>query len=137
VVGGYRIHKEGDRVGSLLLGLYNTEGKLHFIGHTSGLSDQERIDLLPVLEGIRTEASFGGEGTRAPGSENRWTGQRSMEWIPIQPALVVQISYDQLQGERFRHATRLERWRTDKNPQDCTMDQLVRPEGMGFSEIVG
>ena len=76
-------------------------------------------------------------GHARPGSENRWTGQRSMEWIPVRPALVVQISYDQLQGGRFRHATRLERWRTDKNPQDCTMDQLVRPEGMGFSEIVG
>lgn len=137
VIGGYRIHKEGDRVGSLLLGLYNTEGNLHFIGHTSGLSDRERIDLLPVLESIRTEASFGGEDTRAPGSENRWTGQRSMEWIPVRPTLVVQISYDHLQGGRFRHATRLERWRTDKNPRDCTMDQLVRPEGMGFAEIVG
>ena len=137
VIGGYRIHKEGDRIGSLLLGLYNAEGNLHFIGHTSGLSDRERIDLLPVLEGIRTEESFGGEDTRAPGSENRWTGQRSMQWVPIEPTLVVQVSYDQLQGGRFRHATRLERWRPDKDPRDCTMDQLVRPEGLGFSEIVG
>lgn len=137
VIGGYRLHKEGDRVGSLLLGLYNPEGNLHFMGHTSGLSDQERIDLLPVLEQMRTGESFGGDGTRAPGSVNRWTGQRSMDWIPITPTLVVQISYDHLQGDRFRHATRLERWRPDKDPRECTMDQLVRPRGMGFSEIVG
>ncbi|MYH56391.1 MAG: ATP-dependent DNA ligase [Acidimicrobiia bacterium] len=135
VIGGFRIHKEGDRVGSLLLGVYNPEGELHFLGHTSGFSDQERIDLLEALNGIRSDRSFGGDKTRSPGSENRWTGKRSTDWVPVQPVLVAEISYDQLEGWRFRHAARLERWLPDHNPKDCTADQLERPKGMRFSQI--
>ncbi len=137
VIGGYRMHKAGDRVGSLLLGLYNRQGELHFIGHTSSLSAKERVELLPLLEDMRTEGSFGGVEARSPGGGSRWTSGRSKDWIPIAPDLVVEVRYDQLTGGRFRHATRLRRWRPDKAAADCTMDQLVRPQGAGFSEIVG
>ena len=137
VIGGYRLHKEGDRIGSILLGLYNPEGELHFIGHCSGFTDRDRVAILQLLEQIRTYESFGGgDNTRAPGAQSRWSTERSMQWTPVEPGVVVQVSYDQLQGGRFRHATRFERWRADKPPEECTMDQLVRPTGGGFSGVV-
>lgn len=138
VIGGYRVHKEGDRIGSILLGLYNQEGRLHFIGHCSGFTEQERIEMLEQLSRMRTGESFGGgEETRAPGAQSRWATERTLEWTPIEPKVVVQMSYDQLHGGRFRHAARFERWRPDKPPRECTMDQLIRPSGAGFSEVVG
>lgn len=137
VIGGYRIHKDGDKVGSILLGLYNPEGNLHFIGHCSGFSNRDRVAILDLLEQIRTDESFGGgDTTRAPGAQSRWSTRKSMEWTPVTPGVVVEVSYDQLQGGRFRHATRFERWRPDKPAAECTMDQLIRPSGAGFSEVV-
>jgi ATP-dependent DNA ligase len=135
VVGGYREHKDGGKIGSLLLGLYNDDGELHFIGHCSGFSDHDRVELLNQFEQLRSEESFGFEA-RMPGAESRWSGGKDLSWTPVQPGVVVQISYDQLTGGRFRHATRLERWRPDKNAEDCTMEQLERPEGPGFAEVV-
>jgi ATP-dependent DNA ligase len=135
VVGGYREHKDGGKIGSLLLGLYNDDGELHFIGHCSGFSDHDRVELLKQFEQLRSEESFGFEA-RMPGAESRWSGGKDLSWTPVQPGVVVQISYDQLTGGRFRHATRLERWRPDKNAEDCTMEQLERPEGPGFAEVV-
>jgi ATP-dependent DNA ligase len=136
VVGGYRVHKDGDKIGSILLGLYDPSGELHFIGHCSGFSGYDRTDLLHQFEQIRDEDSFGHE-VRRPGAESRWTGDKDLSWVPVTPGVVVQVSYDQLTGGRFRHATRLERWRPDKDAADCTMDQLERPEGPGFGTIVG
>jgi len=136
VVGGYREHKDGGKIGSLLLGLYNDSGDLHFIGHCSGFSDHDRVELLKQFEQLRSEESFGFEA-RMPGAESRWSGGKDLSWTPVEPGVVVQISYDQLTGGRFRHATRLERWRPDKDAEDCTMDQLERPEGPGFEEVVG
>lgn len=141
VVGGYRVHKDGDKIGSILLGLYSDEGNLSFIGHCSGFSDHDRIELLRQFEAIRSDESFGGHGgggaVRVPGAQSRWSGSKNMEWVPVEPGVVVQVSYDQLEGNRFRHATRFERWRPDKPPEECTYDQLERPEGAGFSEVVG
>jgi ATP-dependent DNA ligase len=138
VVGGYRIHKDGGKIGSILLGLYNDAGELHFIGHCSGFSDHDRVALLEQFEQIKTADSFGGDGdARVPGGPSRWSGSKAMDWIPVTPGVVVEISYDQLEGGRFRHATRFERWRPDKPPEECTMDQLTRPEGAGFSEVTG
>lgn len=135
VVAGYRIQAEGDRVGSLLLGLYDDRGELHFIGHTSSFSDREAGELLPILEELRSGDPFGPEARR-PGAESRWTGDRDLSWAPLRPELVAEVSYDQLTGGRFRHATRLERWRPDKDPAECTMDQLERPSGVTFSDVV-
>jgi ATP-dependent DNA ligase len=135
VIGGYRLHKEGDRVGSILLGLYDDVEELHFIGHTSGFSEEEAVALLDTLRGLETDDAFGAHARR-PGGESRWTGDKDLSWVPVRPELVVEISYDQLTGDRFRHATRFERWRPDKDPRACSMDQLERPEGVTFPEVV-
>ncbi|MBT8166255.1 MAG: ATP-dependent DNA ligase [Acidimicrobiia bacterium] len=136
VVGGYREHKDGGKIGSLLLGLYNADGDLHFIGHCSGFSDHDRVELLKQFEQLRSDESFGFEA-RMPGADSRWSAGKDLAWTPVQPGVVVQVSYDQLTENRFRHATRLERWRPDKDAEDCTLDQLERPEGPGFAEVVG
>jgi ATP-dependent DNA ligase len=137
VVGGYRVHKDGDGIGSILLGLY--EGpELHFIGHCSGFPDHDRRELLAQFEKIRADDSFGAaEAVRRPGGESRWTGDKDLSWVAVTPGVVVEVSYDQLTGARFRHATRFERWRPDKDAAACTMDQLERPRGPGFSRVVG
>lgn len=136
VVGGYRVHKDGDKIGSLLLGLYNDAGQLHFIGHCSGFTNQDRVEILHQFEQLRTEDSFGDEARR-PGAESRWSAGKDSSWIPVTPGVVIEVSYDQLQDNRFRHATRFERWRTDKDAGECTMDQLERPVGATFDDVVG
>ena len=135
VVGGYRVHKDGGKIGSLLLGLYNSEGALHFIGHCSGFPDADRVEILKLFESLRSPDSFD-EEARAPGAVSRWSTAKSAQWTPVQPGVVVEVSYDQLQNDRFRHATRFHRWRPDKPARECTMDQLERPSGPGFSEVV-
>lgn len=136
VVGGYRVHKDGDKIGSLLLGLYAPNGSLAFIGHCSGFTNHDRIEMLARFEALRDSASFG-DDVRSPGGESRWSAGKDLSWVPVKPGVVVEISYDQLTGDRFRHATRFERWRPDKDPSDCTFDQLERPEGPGFDTIIG
>lgn len=136
VVGGYRIHKDGGKIGSLLLGLYDPNGSLAFIGHCSGFSKHDRVELLARFEAMRDTESFG-DDVRRPGAESRWSAGKDLSWVPVKPGVVVEISYDQLTGGRFRHATRFERWRPDKDPSDCTFVQLDRPEGPGFLSIVG
>ena len=135
VVGGYREHKDGGKIGSLLLGLYDAEGELHFIGHCSGFSDHDRVEILERFEELRSEDSFG-ENARMPGGESRWSTGKDLSWTPVTPGVVVEVSYDQLEGRRFRHATRFHRWRPDKEAAQCTMDQLTRPSGRGFTDVV-
>jgi ATP-dependent DNA ligase len=135
VVGGYREHKDGGKIGSLLLGLYNDQGELHFIGHCSGFPDGEREAIFQRFQELRTSGSFG-EAARAPGGVSRWTGDKDLSWTPIEGGVVAEVSYDQLEEGRFRHATRFHRWRPDKDPTSCTMDQLERPGGLGFSQVV-
>jgi ATP-dependent DNA ligase len=124
VVVGYRVSKTGDGIGSLLLGLYDDEGTLHFVGHTSSFKAQERRDLLQELQPLvkKRQQEFG--PGRTPGGPSRWTQGREAPWVELKAKLVVQVSYDKMQGPRFRHATRLLRWRTDKKPKDCTFDQV-------------
>ena len=135
VVGGYRVHKDGDRIGSLLLGLYTPEGELAFIGHCSGFTNHDRADLLARFEAMRADDSFG-DDVRRPGAESRWSTGKDLSWVPVRPGIVIEISYDQLTGDRFRHATRFERWRPDKDPEDCTFAQLDVATGPGFSQIL-
>ena len=137
VVGGYRVHKDGEGIGSILLGLYDGPD-LHFIGHCSGFPDHDRKVLLRQFEQIKADDSFGPDGeVRRPGGESRWTGGKDLSWVPVEPGVVVEVSYDQLTGVRFRHATRFERWRPDKDADQCTIDQLERPKGPGFGAVVG
>ncbi len=141
VVGGYRLHKDGKRVGSILLGLYNPEGELHFIGHCSSFSEAQAAVLLDALRPLQpgpgdpSAAGFG-EHARRPGAVSRWTGEKDLDFVPVRPVLVIEVSYDQLTGDRFRHATRFERWRPDKDPRDCTLDQLERPKGPALIEAL-
>lgn len=136
VVGGFREHKDGDKIGSLLLGLYNEHGDFHFIGHCSGFPDVDRVEIYNRFLELRSEDSFD-EAARAPGGPSRWSAGKDNSWVPVQPGVVVEVSYDQLEGDRFRHASRFHRWRPDKDAENCTMDQLERPEGPGFAEVVG
>ncbi len=135
VVGGFREHKDGGKIGSLLLGLYNEGGDFHFIGHCSGFPDADRAELFTRFMELRSEESFD-QGARAPGGPSRWSSGRDNTWIPVQPGVVVEVSYDQLEGDRFRHASRFHRWRPDKDASACTMDQLERPSGPGFRDVV-
>jgi ATP-dependent DNA ligase len=135
VVGGFREHKDGGKIGSLLLGLYDERGQLAFVGHCSGFGDADREELFRRFSELAAEGSFG-EGVRVPGAESRWSAGKDLDWTPVQPGVVVEVSYDQLEGHRFRHATRFHRWRPDKDPRECTMDQLELPEGPGFSDVV-
>jgi ATP-dependent DNA ligase len=123
VVGGFRYATAKRSVGSLLLGLYNDEGLLDHVGFTSAIADDERAALTRKLEKLRGGPGFTGD---APGGPSRWSTERSGQWEPIRPKLVVEVQYDQVTGDRFRHGTRLLRWRPDKAPRQCTFDQLQR-----------
>ncbi len=126
VVGGYRLSKSGDGVGSLLLGLYDEDGVFHLIGHTSAFKAKERRELLVRLEPLIREESFDG---RTPGGPSRWSAGRDPSFVAVQPKLICEVSYDYLQGHRFRHATGFVRWRDDRDPKDCTFDQLEGRRG--------
>jgi ATP-dependent DNA ligase len=135
VVGGFREHKDGGKIGSLLLGLYDDQGELHFIGHCSGFGNADRVEIFNRFQELVADDSFGGHA-RAPGALSRWSAGKELDWTPVTGDVVVEVSYDQLEGDRFRHATRFHRWRPDKDPLQCTMDQLERPEGPGFDDVV-
>ena len=127
VVGGFRYASKGKVIGSLLLGLYDECGLLNHVGFCSGLKHDERKALTTKLEKLIQPPGFTG---RAPGGLSRWSTKRSMEWAPLRPELVVEVSYDHFTGGRFRHGTSLIRWRPDKAPEQCTMEQ-VRKVGKG------
>jgi ATP-dependent DNA ligase len=122
VVGGYRLDATGRKVGSLLLGLYDDAGKLNYVGFTSSFSAAERADLLAELKPLRGSSAFTGS---APGGPSRWSRGRSSEWVPLRAERVVEVLYDQVTGQRFRHGTTFLRWRPDKAPRQCTMEQLA------------
>jgi ATP-dependent DNA ligase len=120
VVGGFRYAAKEHVVGSLLLGLYDEAGRLHHVGFCSGLKTDERRTLTAKLERLAGSGFTG----RAPGGPSRWSTERSTEWQPLKPKLVVEVEFDHVTGERFRHGTRLVRWRPDKAPRQCTLEQL-------------
>ena len=121
VVGGFRYETDSNNVGSLLLGLYNDEGKLDHVGFTSAISNEERGKLTSKLERLRKPPGFTG---KSPGGPSRWSTQRSAEWVPLKPELVVEVRFDHVTGHRFRHGTKLMRWRPDKKPSQCTFVQI-------------
>jgi ATP-dependent DNA ligase len=124
VVGGFRYASGSKLVGSLLLGLYDDDGLLHHVGYTSTITNAEREALTKRLEKLRGGPDFTG---RAPGDPSRWSTERSGEWEPLKPKLVVEVRYDHVTDDRFRHGTKLMRWRPDKAPSQCTFDQLKPP----------
>ena len=123
VVGGFRYGTKNRLVGSLLLGLYDDAGLLNHVGFTSGLPAAEKPALTKRLESLIKPPGFTGS---APGGRSRWITERSGEWEPVNPKLVVEVQYDHFSGHRFRHGTKLLRWRPDKRPSDCKMSQVRR-----------
>jgi ATP-dependent DNA ligase len=121
VVGGFRYASGGRYVGSLLLGLYGSDGLLHHVGFTSSIPHADRRALTAKLEKLVAPPGFTGN---APGGPSRWSTKRSTEWEPLKPKLVVEVEYDHFTGGRFRHGTQLLRWRPDKAPRDCTLEQV-------------
>jgi ATP-dependent DNA ligase len=121
VVGGFRYAQGTRAVGSLLLGLYNAEGKLDHVGFTSTITNAERPALTKKLEALVAPPGFTGN---APGGPSRWSTERSGEWEPLKPKLVVEVRYDHVTGDRFRHGTKLIRFRPDKAPRQCTFEQI-------------
>ena len=124
VVGGFRYAEKKPVVGSLLLGLYDDEGLLDHVGFTSAIPADERERLSGELEKLIEPPGFTGS---APGGPSRWRTERTTQWQPLKPELVVEVKYDQVTSRRFRHGTALLRWRPDKDPKQCTFDQL-KPE---------
>jgi len=121
VLGGFRYASDAPVVGSLLLGLYDDDGKLNHVGHTSGFAGVDKIALTRELEALRGGEGFSG---RAPGGPSRWSTERSAAWEPLRPELVVEVGFDQVSDDRFRHGTKLLRFRPDKAPAQCRMEQL-------------
>jgi len=140
VVGGFRWNRgeEGRSVGSLLLGLYDGSGVLHHVGHTSSFKAQEKRELVAFLDPYRAEGGEDGFGRgRTPGEPSRWTGGRDMSWVRLRPELVCEVTFDYLQGDRFRHAATFRRWRFDKAPRDCGFDQIETTPPYELRQIFG
>ncbi|MGA0596585.1 ATP-dependent DNA ligase [Enterovirga sp. CN4-39] len=131
VVGGFRYEAKRKLVGSLLLGLYDEEGRLDHVGFTSGIADAEKPGLTKRLEALIEPPGFTGD---APGGPSRWATERSTEWQPLRPELVAEVRYDHVTGGRFRHGTRFLRWRPDKAPSQCTFEQMQ--EGARPSRVI-
>ena len=124
VVGGFRYESGSNQVGSLLLGLYNKDGRLDHVGFTATITNAERPALTKKLEALASPPGFTG---KAPGGPSRWSTERTGEWQPVKPKLVVEVRFDHVTGDRFRHGTKLIRFRPDKKPKQCTFEQIEPP----------
>ena len=128
---GYRRHKSGQGVGSILLGLYREDGELQMVGGAASFTTKDRIALLAELEPLRT-----GDDVVLDGEPSRWNSAADKRWIPIRPERVAEVAYDQMEGQRFRHAVRLVRWRPDRDPASCTFDQLDTPLHYDLNDVL-
>ncbi|MFH8766430.1 ATP-dependent DNA ligase [Streptomyces althioticus] len=149
VVAGYRLHKSGPVVGSLLLGLYDAQGALQHVGVSAAFTMKRRAELVEELEPLRMEdvsdhpwAAWADEAAHAsarlPGAPSRWTGKKDLSWVPLRPERVAEVAYDHMEnGQRFRHTARFRRWRPDRTPESCTYAQLEEPVRYDLSEILG
>jgi ATP-dependent DNA ligase len=130
VVGGFRYATGAKVIGSLLLGLFDDDGLLHHVGFTSAFKTSERKALTKKFEALKKPPGFTGN---APGGPSRWSTERTGEWEPVDPKVVVEVTYDHFTGDRFRHGTKIVRWRPDKSPRQCTMDQVKHREGKSLA----
>ena len=151
VVAGFRWHKRGEKtkVGSLLLGLYDDSGNLEHVGVCASFTNAKRLELVKFLAPYRknaldahpwrdwaeTEPNGDSEPHRRPGAQSRWSAGKDLSWEPLRPELVVEVAYDHMQGNRFRHTAQFRRWRDDKRPHDCTFDQLEVVPPQELAEI--
>ncbi len=150
VLAGYRLHKQStdDRplLGSLLLGLYDDDGRLQHVGVSASFPTARRAELVTELQpllvdpdnhpwGEWAKAEAHAEG-RLPGAQSRWNAGKDLSWIPLDPALVLEVGYDHMEGTRFRHTTQFKRWRPDRDPESCTYEQLEEPVSYDLSQIL-
>ena len=147
VVAGYRWHKTGGIVGSLLLGLYGDDGRLQHVGVAASFPMARRRALVDELapyvvtdlaqhpwgEWADQAAHLGG---RLPGAVSRWSAGKDLSFVPLRPELVVEVAYDHMEGDRFRHTAQFRRWRSDRTPESCTYEQLEAPAGLDLAEIL-
>ncbi|MFG2717790.1 ATP-dependent DNA ligase [Streptomyces sp. NPDC048416] len=149
VVAGYRHHKSGPVVGSLLLGLYDAQGALQHVGVCAAFPMKRRAELIdelapllmddPVSESHPWAAwaeEAAHEGARLPGATSRWTGKKDLSWLALRPERVVEVAYDHMEGDRFRHTAQFRRWRPDRAPDSCTYAQLQEPVGYDLAEVL-
>jgi ATP-dependent DNA ligase len=132
VVGGFRYASKGGGVGSMLLGLYDEDGKLNHVGFTSSFTPQMKKDLRNILEPLKGGSGFSGN---APGGPSRWATERSTEWEPLKPKLVCEVQYDHFSQGRFRHGTKFLRWRPEKSAKQCTYEQLQVRSAKGLAAM--
>ena len=147
VVAGFRWHKSGPVVGSLLLGLWNDEGRLQHVGVAASFPMVRRASLVDELAPLRTDveahpwASWADqaahEGNRLPGTVSRWNATKDLSFVPLRPELVVEVAYDHMEGDRFRHTAQLRRWRPDRDPASCTYAQLDEPVRFDLADFLG
>ncbi|GHC99949.1 ATP-dependent DNA ligase [Streptomyces violarus] len=149
VVAGYRLHKSGPVVGSLLLGLYDDRGTLQHVGVSAAFPMKRRAELVDELEPLRLDDTQGHpwaawsdeaahEKARLPGAPSRWSGRKDLSWVPLRPEWVAEVAYDHMEnGQRFRHTARFRRWRPDRTPESCTYAQLQEPVRYDLAEILG
>ena len=149
VVAGYRLHKSGPVVGSLLLGLYDDRGALQHVGVSAAFTMKRRAELVEELEPLRLDDVTGHpwaawseeaahEKARLPGAPSRWSGRKDLSWVPLRPDRVAEVAYDHMEnGQRFRHTARFRRWRPDRTPESCTYAQLEEPVRYDLAEILG
>ncbi|MFJ5727036.1 ATP-dependent DNA ligase [Streptomyces paradoxus] len=149
VVAGYRLHKSGPVVGSLLLGLYDDGGTLQHVGVSAAFTMKRRAELVEELEPLRLDDVAGHpwaawseeaahETARLPGAPSRWSGRKDLSWVPLRPDRVAEVAYDHMEnGQRFRHTARFRRWRPDRAPESCTYAQLEEPVRYDLAEILG
>jgi ATP-dependent DNA ligase len=130
VIGGFRYAAGSRLLGSLLLGLYDDDGLLNHVGFTSAFKKRDLPELTRKFEALKKKPGFTGN---APGGPSRWSTERSSEWEPVEPKTVVEVTYDHFTGGRFRHGTKILRWRRDKAPRQCTMDQVEHREGKSLA----
>ncbi|WOX14013.1 ATP-dependent DNA ligase [Streptomyces sp. N50] len=149
VVAGYRLHKSGPVVGSLLLGLYDGQGTLQHVGVSAAFTMKRRAELIEELAPLRMDDPAGHpwaawaeeaahESARLPGAPSRWSGKKDLSWVPLRPERVAEVAYDHMEnGARFRHTARFRRWRPDRTPDSCTYAQLEEPVRYDLAEILG
>jgi ATP-dependent DNA ligase len=145
VVAGFRWHKSGGVVGSLLLGLYDDEGSLHHVGVAASFTMSRRKELVDELAPYRSPVSehpwaawagLESETQRMPGAQSRWNAGKNLSWEPLRPELVCEVAYDHMQGDRFRHATQFKRWRPEREPRSCTYAQLESPVTVDLAALL-
>ncbi len=149
VIAGYRSHKDGAGVGSLLLGLYNQKGELHHVGVAASFTAKRRAELVDELAPLTEEAlelhpwrawaeadAHAVAQGRMPGAPNRWSGQKDHSWVPLRIERVAEVKYGSTLNGRFREVTKMLRWRPDKEPHQCTFDQLEEPKPVGLDTVL-